>query len=183
MALARVVDIAAVVMGVLGVGATGYAWARPNPLPPGPAQVVIVTPPPPISLEYDCRTPGVRITLDGQDLSKSRPQGDPAGWLGRQPQDAFAAAVTPDDTAGRKYRRGGDRLPWLTVKPGPLATDGRSVLAITSVDETFVRGHFEADVSKVDDTTRAPAFGTPVVRLRGTFCLPARPANPKDTGP
>lgn len=182
-------------MGVLGVGATGYAWARTTPPPPAPV-VVVAAPPPAVSLEYDCSTPGVRVTIDGED--------------------AFAPAVAAGDVAGRKYRRGGDRLPWLTVNgplyvhanggflPGDvgttnltlftmrakgdergytLAKDGRSVLTVTSVDDRFVRGHFEADVSKVDDTTRTPAFGTPVVRLRGSFCLPAKPANPNDTGP
>ncbi|MBX3225855.1 MAG: hypothetical protein KIT84_30240 [Labilithrix sp.] len=192
MAWLRTVEIGSVVLGVLVVGATGYAWGRNAPAP-----VVQVVAPPPISLEHDCSTPGVRVTLDGED--------------------AFAPAVSTNAAASRKYRRGGERMPWLTVHDGPLdvhatggfmtsdvgathltiftlrvkgedrgytlARDGRSVLVVSSVDDAFVRGHFEADVSKVDDTTRTPAFGTPVVRVRGTFCLPAKYADPRDTAP
>jgi len=64
-----------------------------------------------------------------------------------------------------------------------LARGGRSLLEVTRSDRDRIAGRFEADVSKVADVTREPAFGTPVVRMRGTFCLPALPANPRDTGP
>jgi hypothetical protein len=64
-----------------------------------------------------------------------------------------------------------------------LARGGKSVLEVTRSDGRLIAGRFEADVSKVADTTREPPFGTPVVRVRGTFCLPAYPADPQDTGP
>lgn len=193
MAWRRAAEIGSLILGFLGVGATGYAWGRPPP----PAVVpVAAAAPPPISLEHDCSRPGVRLTLDGEAV--------------------FLPAATESDTASRMYRRGGERMPWLTVRgttsvhatggfmPADvgttnltlltltvrgeesgyrLAKDGRSVLEVTSVDDQHVRGHFEADVSKVADTTRIPPFGTPVTRLRGNFCLPAKSANPRDTGP
>lgn len=44
-------------------------------------------------------------------------------------------------------------------------------------------GRFEADMSRVPDVTRKPPFGTPVVRVRGSFCLPFRAGDPRDTAP
>ena len=135
--------------------------------------------------------------------------------------DPFVPPASPvqgnRDLAGHKYRRSGDRSPWLTVNGGPLyvhavggflsgdtgktdlsifdimtkgenggyrvARGGRTLLEVTSADGKRVMGRFEADVSKVDDVTREAPFGTPVVRARGTFCLPQMPPNPRDTGP
>ena len=64
-----------------------------------------------------------------------------------------------------------------------LARDGRSVLEVTGSNREHVWGRFEADVSKVDDVTRRPPFGTPVTRVRGAFCLAAHADDPKDTAP
>jgi hypothetical protein len=64
-----------------------------------------------------------------------------------------------------------------------LARGGRSLFVVDRSDGTRIAGRFEADASKVEDVTREPPFGSPVVRVRGTFCLPAQPANPTDTGP
>jgi hypothetical protein len=145
----------------------------------------------------DCARPGVRFTLAGEeafapaegprDLAghKYRKDGSRSPWLTVNGGPLYVHGVgdyQPGDV-------GTTRLVLVTVmKKGEhdgyaLARDGESRLEVIASDGRFVQGRFEADVSKVADTTRAPPPGTAVVRLRGTFCLPALPADPSDTGP
>ncbi len=64
-----------------------------------------------------------------------------------------------------------------------LVHAGNSRLEMTRSDGTVIGGRFEADMHKVSDRTMTPLLGAPIVRVRGTFCVPAMPANPADTGP
>lgn len=146
-----------------------------------------------------CATPGVKLTVDGSDaFAPAATTRDQAGHKYRKGGQR-SAWFTVNGDEGNLYVHGvGD---FLGSDVGPtslsllaivtkgetggytLARGGRSFLEVTRSDGAKIAGRFEADMSKVSDTTREPPFGTPVVRVRGTFCLPARPANPNDTGP
>lgn len=144
-----------------------------------------------------CETPGIRLVVDGDDAvarargardlagHKYRKGGDRSAWFTVEGGPLYVHGVgdfLPGDT-------GRTRLSLLTVATAGesegyrLARGGKSFLEVTRSDARFVAGRFEADMSKVADTTREPGFGTPVVRVRGDFCLPALAANPSDTGP
>ena len=148
-----------------------------------------------------CSTAGVKLNVDGSDAfapatndrdlagHKYRKDGSRSPW--------FTVNQTGDK--GPIHVHGvGDFLPGdlgqtslslltITTKGETdgyrLARGGKSFLEVTRSDGKLIAGRFEADVSRVEDTTREPPFGTPVVRVRGTFCLPAFPVNPSDTGP
>lgn len=163
--------------------------------PSAPERASAAAPPPP-PLEV-CKHPGVHFTLAGGDAiapaqserdlggHKYRRDGSRYPWLTVQGGPLYVHAVgdyLPGDL-------GTTRLSILTlVTRGDtggyaLAHGGRSSLEVQGSDGTHIYGRFEADVSKVADTTRPAPFGTPVERVRGTFCLPAMRANPSDTGP
>jgi hypothetical protein len=148
-----------------------------------------------------CATPGVKLTVDGSDAfapatlerdlagHKYRPGGERSPWF----------TVNQSGITGPIYVHGvGDYVPgdlgltsfslFTIMTKGEtggytLARGGKSLLEVTHSDGKFIAGRFEADASQVADTTREPPFGTPVVRVRGSFCLRALPANPSDTGP
>lgn len=180
---------------VAGVFAPRLARSSPPPMSmPTPIQVSEAAP---HADAPDCSRPGVHLTLAGEDAfapasgtrdlagHKYRRDGSRSPWLTVQGGPLHVHAVgnyLPGDV-------GTTQLSLLTVitkgETGgyTLARDGKSLVEVTASDGKHIQGRLEADVSKVDDTTRTPPFGTPVVRLRGTFCLPALPANPSDTGP
>lgn len=181
---------------VLGAG-LGRAHAEP-PAPPAP------TPPPPARAASapsragdPCATPGVRLDVDGEDAfapaandrdlagHKYRRDGRRSPWFTVNGGPVYVHGVggfLAEDT-------GATSLSLLTIMTKgdsagyTLARGGRSLFEVTRSDGKLIAGRFEADVSRVADTTREPPFGTPVVRVRGTFCLPALPANPSDRGP
>lgn len=79
-------------------------------------------------------------------------------------------------------------LTLLTVRIGGaeggyrLAQDGQATVSVRSEDGQVI-GSFEADMSKVEDTTRPAPAGAPIVRVRGSFRLPLAPLDPSDTAP
>lgn len=181
-----------------GTAAGGIALARARAASPAPRPESQASPaPPPTPAGDPCARLGVHLTLGGEDAEapasgardlaghKYRRGGDRSPWFTVNGGPLYVHGVgdfLPADT-------GTTRLSLLTVMTKgetggyTLARDGRSLLEVQGSDGKRVWGRFEADVSKVDDTTRTPPFGTPVTRLRGSFCLPALPANPSDTGP
>jgi hypothetical protein len=148
-----------------------------------------------------CSTPGVKLSVDGSDAfapasnerdlagHKYRRGGDRSPWFTVN-QTAETGPIYVHGVGGYLSQDlGTTSLSLLTIMTKgetdgyTLARGGKSLLEVTRSDGKFIAGRFEADMSKVEDTTREPPFGTPVVRVRGTFCLPALPANPDDTGP
>jgi hypothetical protein len=144
-----------------------------------------------------CAEMGVRFTMDGKetrvdaDLARDRAghkfQRDRsrATWVTAFGGPAYVHAVG----AATASQLGESDLSLLTIKPAggqesyALARGGRGVLQITRADGKVIGGRLEANVSPVSDTTREPPPGTPVVRVRGSFCLPAHPDDLSDTGP
>jgi hypothetical protein len=156
--------------------------------------LVQVTPDP---AAVSCSKLGVRMTVDGEDVAvAAQGDGDLAGHKYRLDKSRSPWFTVNGD---RVYVHGvGDYLPGdlgsvhltlftIMVKGDDggytLARGGRSLIVVDRSDGEQIAGRFEADVSKVAEVTRDPPFGTPVVRVRGTFCLKARPADPSDTGP
>lgn len=197
----RAMLVAGVVLACAGIGGALFAprLARSSPPPPeSPSSPA--APPVPVVAHADapdCAHPGVHLTLGGEDAfapaagtrdlagNKYRRDGSRSPWFTVQGGALYVHGVG-DFLSGDV---GKTRLVLLDVvtkgESGgyTLARDGKSLVEVTASDGKTIQGRFEADVSKVEDTTRPPPFGTPVVRLRGTFCLPALPANPSDTGP
>jgi hypothetical protein len=155
---------------------------------------VQVTPDPGV---LSCSKLGVLMTVDGEDVEVAAlGDGDLAGHHYRRDKSRSPWFTVNGD---RVYVHGvGDYLPGdlgsthlslltIMVKGDDggytLARGGRSLLVVERSDGGRIAGRFEADVSKVAEVTREPPFGTPVVRVRGTFCLQALPADPNDTGP
>jgi hypothetical protein len=189
--------VGGVVLGVGAVSLRGFAGG-PRPAPPlaSPPPTPQATPAPGARTD-PCATSGVHLTVAGEDAEapaanardlagqKYRKGGDRAPWFTVQGGPLYVHAV--GDAMAQDV--GVTRLSLLDIRTQGepmayrLARDGRSFLEIERADDGKLVGRFEADVSKVEDTTREPPFGTPVVRARGTFCLPRLPANPKDTGP
>jgi hypothetical protein len=198
---------ALVTLVVLGIAGAGFALTRSkraeaagSPLEPPRPQAHAqsqAAPATPIDPKNHCERPGIRITVDGSDAealavderdgsgSKYRRNGDRAlyftvnggnlyihGWGNDMPGDTGTSDLTLFSIM-TKGQDGGYRL----------ARDGRSMLEVIGNDGKNAWGRFEADMSKVDDVTREAPFGTPVVRVRGNFCLPFRKGNPSDTGP
>jgi hypothetical protein len=149
------------------------------------------------SPEDACARLGVRLTVDGDDAEatargehdlaghKYRRGGSRSTWFTVHGPPLYVHGVgdfLPADV-------GTTQLSLLTIMTQGetdgyrLARGGKSVLEVLGSDGRRIFGRFEADISKVADTTLEPPFGTPVVRVRGTFCLPAQPADPSDTGP
>jgi hypothetical protein len=179
----------ALVAGWLVVG-------RAVPIRPAAAATVPVAVVPTATAD-PCATPGVHLTVDGaeaaaparsdRDLAghKYRRDGSRSPWFTVEGGPLYVHAVgdfLPGDV-------GHTRLSLFTIITKgetdgyALARGGKSLFEVSRSDGQRIAGRFEADMSKVADTTREPPFGTPVVRVRGTFCLRALPANPKDTGP
>ena len=174
--------------------------AAPDRLPP----VLVRDSHPPIDDKNLCARLGIRVTVDGEDAeapaksdadgsgTKYRRNGDRAtyfsvgGWTRGADGGNLYVHAWGSDMPGDV---GTSKLTLFEIKtkgePGgyALARDGRSVLEVLGHDGKNAWGRFEADMSRVPDVTRAPPFGTPVVRVRGNFCLPFRPGDPKDTGP
>lgn len=167
---------------------------------------------PPIPPGNLCARLGIRITVDGSDAealatgdrdgsgTKFRRNGDRAVYFGVAGfNGAGKSADATDGKTGNLYIHGwGSDMPanvgtskmtlFDIMTKGEsggytLARDGRSVLEVMGNDGKNAWGRFEADMSRVADVTRPPAFGTPVVRVRGNFCLPFHPGDPHDTGP
>jgi hypothetical protein len=147
-----------------------------------------------------CATPGVKLTVDGHDVfSPATEERDRAGHKYRRGGSRSPwFTVNSNLENGPVYVHGyGDFLAGdlgttsvaLTIMVKgetdgyAVARGGKSMLEITRSDGKLIAGRFEADMSKVSDTTREPPFGTPVIRVRGSFCLPAHPADPSDTKP
>jgi hypothetical protein len=182
------------------VTAVGTAWlglgsarlprgARAAPLPAKTVE--------PIPLGEPCARLGVRLTVDGddahaplqgdQDLAghKYHRDGSRSPWFTIRGPPLYVHGV------GDSLRAdvGTTSLSLLTIMTQGetdghrLARGGKSLLEVLGSDGQRIFGRFEADMSKVADTTLEPPFGTPVVRVRGTFCLPAHPADPTDVGP
>jgi hypothetical protein len=151
----------------------------------------------PAFAEEACSRLGVRLTVDGADGEatargeydlaghKYRRDGSRSPWFTVHGPPLYVHGVgdfLPGDV-------GKTQLTLITIMTQGetdgyrLARGGKSLLEVLGSDGKRIYGRFEADISKVEDTTVDPPFGTPVVRARGTFCLPARPADPTDTGP
>jgi hypothetical protein len=201
----RWVFLGGLVIGCAGLVAAAlslrHATAAQSPAP-APA-----TANPPASLAPldgdPCSRLGVRFTLDGEDAeAPATTERDLAGHKYRRDGSRspwFTVRGGTDEDGGAIYIHGvGNFLPadlgttelsLLTIvvegdtEGYALAHNGKSMLEVVGSDTEHIWGRFEADVSKVADTTRPAPFGTPVVRVRGEFCLPALPANPSDTGP
>src|SRR5262249_36395780 len=94
------------------------------------------------------------------------------GWGSDLPSDIGTSKLTLFDIVTRGETGG-----------YTLARDGRSVLEVLDSDGKHMWGRFEADMSHVAEVTQTPPFGTPVVRVRGNFCLPFHPGDPADTRP
>jgi hypothetical protein len=166
----------------------------PDRLATAAASATPVVPVDPANL---CSRLGIRLTVDGSDaeapavdkqdasMTKYRKNGDRAvaihvgggnlyvhGWGTDMPTNIGSSKMSLFDIT-TKGESGGYTL----------ARDGRSLLDVQGNDGKNSWGRFEADMSRVDDVTRTPAFGTPVVRVRGNFCLPFRAGDPHDTGP
>lgn len=179
----------------------GLRTARSSELPvvaTAQAPVSVPTPPAAAPLGGDlCARLGVRLTVGGEDAEapaqgprdlaghKYRRDGSRSPWFTVNGGPLYVHAVggyLPGDV-------GTTQLSLFTVMTKGetdgyrLARDGKSLLEVQGSDGKHIWGRFEADASKVPDTTREAPFGTPVVRMRGTFCLPALPADPSDTGP
>ncbi|MFO0736857.1 MAG: hypothetical protein U0270_13310 [Labilithrix sp.] len=189
------VEIFALTVGLFGIGATGYGLGRSHqPAPPPLVPPVVLTS---FSTEPDCARLGVHFTVDGHDAfapavgerdragHKYRRGGDRSTWLhvmGSGPITVHASGDFMASDTGRSEH------PWLSISvkgeggSWELARDGRAMMEVTGSDEELVRGRFEADMSHTPDG-RTPAFGSPVTRVRGTFCLRAVPSNPSDTAP
>jgi hypothetical protein len=190
--------VAGTVIAALGILGGSFGLARSRSLPPAPKAVAAQNAVPAALPAADpCARPGVRLSLGGEDAEalasgdrdlaghKYRRDGSRSPWLTVEGGPLYVHAVG-DFLHGDV---GTTQLSLLTIiTKGEtagyrLARGGKSVVEVMSSDGKHVSGRFEADVSKVADTTREPPFGTPVVRVRGTFCLPAVPADPTDTGP
>jgi hypothetical protein len=144
-----------------------------------------------------CAKQGVSLTVDGSDaFAPVAASGDLAGHKyhrGGNRDAWFTVAGPPIYVHGVGDSLSSDvgttKLTLMTIMTKGenggyrLARGGKSFLEVTRSDGKLIAGRFEADMSKVDETTREPPFGTPVVRVRGSFCLPAYPADPSDTGP
>jgi hypothetical protein len=148
-----------------------------------------------------CEKPGVRFTINNEDaFAPATSDRDLAGHKYKRGGDRMPwFTVNQSMNHGSLYVHatggfltgdlGTTKLTILTIMTRgenggyELARDGRSVVNVTRSDGKLIAGTFEADVSRVTEVTREPPFGTPVVRVRGSFCLPAFPANPNDTGP
>ncbi len=183
-------------MAAFGIALSG-AWiatalGRPAKAAPPPGPPAVKSP-----LRDPCEKMGVHLNVAGEDADalvsgdrdlaghKYRRDGSRSPW--------FTVWGGPIDVHAYGSDQSGDlgtgKLTLLTIATKgeqggyTLAKDGRSMIEVTVSDGKRIAGRFEADVSKVADTTREPPFGTPVVRARGTFCLPALAADPKDTGP
>lgn len=183
----------AVGAGVLGVLAIS---ARVTPRAVAIAPPVTTVNAAPVIPADPCARMGVHLTVDGHDAvavaddptdkagHKYKRGGERSAWFTvNGPLSVHGVGgFLPNDV-------GTTQLSLLTIKTQgeptayALARGGRSLVTVTSRDDRRIVGHFEADVSKVEDPTREPPFGTPVVRARGTFCLAAHPADPNDTGP
>jgi hypothetical protein len=155
-------------------------------------------PPTPVAPLHDlCDRLGVRLTVDGSEAEapavgdrdqaghKYRRDGTRAPWFNVDGGNLYIHGwgdFLPGDV-------GTSRLTMLDIMTKgetggyTLARGGRSVMHVLTSDGKHVSGRFEADMSRVADVTSEPPFGTPVVRVRGNFCLPALPADPNDTGP
>lgn len=193
------------ILGVVGVLGGTFSLARAHTstsLQTAPAilqPVQSASPPTPLTpLGADvCSHLGVRLTVAGDDAeAPAKDQHDLGGHKYRR--DGSRAAFFTVSGGPLYVHAWGDFLPGDTgttkltmldmMTKGEtggyrLARDGKSLLEVQGSDGKRIYGRFEADVSKVDDVTREAPFGTPVSRVRGTFCLPAKPANPSDTGP
>jgi hypothetical protein len=189
----------AVMVGVLGAGVAGYGLgvSRRDAAPAAADARPVVTEMPPWVSEPDCSRLGVRLTVEGRDAfapavgerdragHKYRRGGERSTWLHVMSGGPITVHGSGDfmstDTGHSEH-------PWLSIQvkgeegSWELARDGRAVMDVTRSDAELIAGRFEADMSKVTDT-RHPAFGTPVTRVRGTFCLASVPANPSDTAP
>lgn len=183
------VGAAALAIGVLRAG------HAPPPAAPS-AEVAPITTVNAAPLADPCARMGVHLTVDGRDgVAVADDPTDRAGHHYRRggersPWFTVNGPLYVHGVGGFLPKdEGTTQLSLLTIKTKgepsayTLARGGRSLLTITSRDDQRIIGHFEADVSKVEDPTREPPFGTPVVRARGTFCLAAHPADPNDTGP
>jgi hypothetical protein len=169
-----------------GVAAVGVSFVA--------RRTTAATPPAPLDV---CAEPGVHLELEGsalhagvareRDLAghKYRRDGSRSPWFTAQGGPLYVhgvGAYLPRDV-------GTTQLSLLTVKKKgesdgyALANAAQSVLEVQGSNGKHIHGRFEADMSKVADTTRPPPAGAPVVRVRGTFCLPALAADPSDTGP
>lgn len=187
-----------VVMGILGAGVTGYGLGASRVPPPPPAAVnAVVVAPPVVSSEPDCAHLGVKLIVEGRDSfapavgerdragHKYRRGGERSTWLHVMSGGPITVHGSGDFM---KSDTGHSDHPWLSIAikgedgSWELARDGRSMMEVTRSDDQFIAGRFEADMSKTPDR-RAPAFGSPVTRVRGTFCLQSVPANPSDTAP
>jgi hypothetical protein len=206
----RIVAVGAAVFTTIAiVGGVVMMAGRARALPPPPVAPVAAVPLPAAPAEVApviptgdlCATPGVKLNVDGSDaFAPASNERDLAGHKYRRGGSRspwFTVNLTGN--TGPLYVHGvgdylsGDlgttKLSLLTIMTKgdsggyTLARGGRSMVEITRSDGKMIAGRFEADVSRVAETTREPPFGTPVVRARGTFCLPAYPANPQDTGP
>ncbi len=186
------------------VGSAGLRVAASRSAPPaavamaaGPAAPAAESAPAVVGGD-PCRSPGVHLNVAGEDAEapaigdrdlaghKYRRDGQRAAWFTLQNGGPLYVHAVGDALPADV---GTTKLSLLTILTRgasggyALARDGKSLLEVQGADGQRVWGRFEADVSKVADTTREPPFGTAVVRVRGTFCLPAQPANPSDTGP
>lgn len=182
-----------VVMGVMGAGVTGYGLGTSRTPPPAP----VVVAPPVVSSEPDCSQLGVKLTVEGRDAfapatgerdragHKYRRGGERSTWLhvmSGGPITVHGQGDFMSTDTGRSEH------PWLSISvkgedgTWTLARDGRAMMEVTRSDAQYIAGRFEADMSKTPDG-RTPAFGSPVTRVRGTFCLASVPANPNDTAP
>ena len=195
MSLLRV-EVVMVVLGVVGAGVTGYGVGQSR-LPPPPVTTVVVAPPV-VSSEPDCSRLGVKLTVEGRDSfapavgERDRAGHKYRGRVGERSTWLHVMSGGPITVHGSgdsmTTDTGHSDHPWLSIAikgedgSWELARDGRRMMDVTRSDDQFIAGRFEADMSKTPDG-RAPAFGSPVTRVRGTFCLQSVPANPSDTAP
>lgn len=175
--------------------APGPSSTAPDSTPPHEANAADL--PPPDEALGTCSELGVRFTIGNDDVrAKAKGPRDLAGhkyrrggsrspWLDVQ-GDPVYVAIRGDYLPGDL---GTTKITLLTVHTQGdatsyvLANGGRSLLQVTRSDGKLIAGRFEVDVSRVQNATSPAPFGTPVERMRGTFCLPAQPADPNDTGP
>ncbi len=144
-----------------------------------------------------CAEMGVRIAMGDHLVNipanlalddaghKYRKDGSRSAWLTANGGPVYVHAVggaLPRDT-------GSSPLSLFMIRSGPdghgfaLSPRGGSHLDVTVSDGTKIGGRFEAEVSSVASVTQTPALSAPIIHVRGTFCLPALPANPRDTRP
>ncbi len=185
----------------VGLSGAGFLFVRSRVTPrvsvPLWAEVAAPNVPSPRVADDPCATLGVRLTVAGEDAGafahsehdradhKYHRDGTRSPWVTVE-GGPISVRIVGDPLRGDVGRT---QLSYLTIvtqgetEAYRLARAGKSLMEVTGADGERISGRFEADVSRVAEPTREPPFGTAVVRVRGTFCLPAAPANPSDTGP